>query len=210
MAERTGLILPLSRYVLDHALAQCREWRDSGLDLKISVNLSARNLLDPTLPEDVTKLLTKWGIPVDLLELEITESTIMIDPKRAMEVLGRLHAMGIGLSIDDFGTGYSSLVYLKELPVNELKIDRTFVARMASNRGDAFIVRSTIDLAHNLHLKVVAEGVEDEDTMKELARLGCNIAQGFHVSRPLPPAEFGSWLADRGERPAAPVTSSVA
>ena len=210
MAERTGLIRPLSRYVLDHALAQCREWRDSGLDLKISVNLSARNLLDPTLPEDVTKLLTKWGIPVDLLELEITESTIMIDPKRAMEVLGRLHAMGIGLSIDDFGTGYSSLVYLKELPVNELKIDRTFVARMASNRGDAFIVRSTIDLAHNLHLKVVAEGVEDEDTMKELARLGCNIAQGFHVSRPLPPAEFGSWLADRGERPAAPVKSSVA
>ena len=210
MAERTGLIKPLSRYVLDLALAQCHEWRESGLDLKISVNLSARNLLDPTLPEDVGKLLTKWSIPVDLLELEITESTIMIDPKRAMEVLGRLHAMGIGLSIDDFGTGYSSLVYLKELPVNELKIDRTFVARMASNTGDAFIVRSTIDLAHNLQLKVVAEGVEDEDTMKELARLGCNIAQGFHVSRPLPPGEFSSWLTDRGEQPAAPATRNVA
>ena len=135
MAERTGLIKPLSRYVLDRALAQCHEWREAGLDLRISVNLSARNLLDPTLPEDVTKLLTKWSIPVELLELEITESTIMIDPKRAMEVLARLHAMGIGLSIDDFGTGYSSLVYLKELPVNELKIDRAFVARMASNGG---------------------------------------------------------------------------
>jgi EAL domain-containing protein (putative c-di-GMP-specific phosphodiesterase class I) len=118
--------------------------------------------------------------------------------------------MGIGLSIDDFGTGYSSLVYLKELPVNELKIDRTFVARMASNRGDAFIVRSTIDLAHNLSLKVVAEGVEDQDTMNELARLGCNTAQGFHVSRPLPPADFTAWLKDRGERPAAPVKQSVA
>jgi diguanylate cyclase (GGDEF)-like protein len=201
MAERTGLIKPLSRYVLDRALAQCREWRGDGLDLKVSVNLSARNLLDPTLPDDVSKLLAKWGIPEHLLELEITESTIMIDPQRAMEVLGRLNDMGIGLSIDDFGTGYSSLVYLKELPVHELKIDRTFVARMASNRGDAFIVRSTIDLAHNLRLKVVAEGVEDEDTLKELAELGCNIAQGFHLSRPLPPDEFASWMGERGERP---------
>ena len=210
MAERTGLIKPLSRYVLDHALAQCREWRDSGLDLKISVNLSARNLLDPSLPDDVKKLLTKWSIPEAMLELEITESTIMIDPQRAMEVLARLNGMGIGLSIDDFGTGYSSLVYLKELPVHELKIDRTFVARMSSNRGDAFIVRSTIDLAHNLQLKVVAEGVEDEDTLAELTKLGCNIAQGFHVSRPLPPAEFASWLAERGQRPVAPVRSDVA
>ena len=210
MAERTGLIKPLSRYVLDHALAQCREWRDSGLDLKISVNLSARNLLDPSLPDDVKKLLTKWSIPEAMLELEITESTIMIDPQRAMEVLARLHGMGIGLSIDDFGTGYSSLVYLKELPVHELKIDRTFVARMSSNRGDAFIVRSTIDLAHNLQLKVVAEGVEDEDTLAELTKLGCNIAQGFHVSRPLPPDEFAAWLAERGERPAAPARRDVA
>jgi EAL domain-containing protein (putative c-di-GMP-specific phosphodiesterase class I) len=210
MAERTGLIKPLSRYVLDRALAQCRAWRDSGLELKVSVNLSARNLLDPTLPDDVTKLLTKWGLPAQLLALEITESTIMIDPKRAMEVLGRLNSMGIALSIDDFGTGYSSLVYLKELPVHELKIDRTFVARMAQNRGDAFIVRSTIDLAHNLRLKVVAEGVEDENTMAELTRLGCNIAQGFHVSRPLPPEAFDSWLAERGLRPAAAAKRSVA
>jgi diguanylate cyclase (GGDEF)-like protein len=210
MAERTGLIRPLSRYVLDHALRQCGEWRDAGLDLTVSVNLSARNLLDPSLPDDVTRLLTKWGIPESLLELEITESTIMIDPKLAMEVLARLHAMGIGLSIDDFGTGYSSLVYLKELPVDELKIDRTFVARMSSNRGDAFIVRSTIDLAHNLQLKVVAEGVEDQDTMDELTRLGCNTAQGFHLSRPLPPAQFASWLAERGQRPVAPAGRDVA
>jgi EAL domain-containing protein (putative c-di-GMP-specific phosphodiesterase class I) len=211
VAERTGLIKPLSRYVLDRALCQCRAWRDDGLELRVSVNLSARNLLDPTLPEDVLRLLTKWGIPEELLELEITESTIMIDPKRAMEVLARLHTMGIALSIDDFGTGYSSLVYLKELPVNELKIDRTFVARMAENRGDAFIVRSTIDLAHNLRLKVVAEGVEDEETLRELGRLGCNIVQGFHVSRPLPPDEFRAWLAERGREAVAPaVKRSVA
>jgi diguanylate cyclase (GGDEF)-like protein len=199
MAERTGLIRPLSRYVLNVALAQAREWRDAGLDLKVSVNLSARNLLDPALPEDVSRLLSKWRVPSALLELEITESTMMIDPERAMEVLRRLHAMGIALSIDDFGTGYSSLAYLKELPVNELKIDRSFVQTMATNRGDAFIVRSTIDLAHNLNLQVVAEGVEDERTMNELAELGCNVAQGFHLSRPLPSDEFAKWLAKRGE-----------
>jgi EAL domain-containing protein (putative c-di-GMP-specific phosphodiesterase class I) len=147
----------------------------------------------------VARLLAKWGVPASLLELEITESTIMVDPKRAMEVLTRLHGMGIALSIDDFGTGYSSLAYLKELPVNELKIDRTFVETMTSNRGDAFIVRSTIDLAHNLRLQVVAEGVEDAETMSELTDLGCNIAQGFHLSRPLPAHEFDQWLAERGE-----------
>ena len=199
MAERTGLIRPLTRYVLNAAIAQAREWCDAGLDLKVSVNLSARNLLDPHLPEDVSSLLGKWGVSAALLELEITESTIMVDPKRAMEVLRGLHTMGIALSIDDFGTGYSSLAYLKELPVNELKIDRTFVANMASNKGDAFIVRSTIDLAHNLRLQVVAEGVEDEDTMNELAKLGCNIAQGFHICRPVPPQKFAEWLAGRGD-----------
>jgi len=202
MAERTGLIRPLSRYVLNTAIAQCQEWRAAGLGLRVSVNLSARNLLDPTLPDDVKRLLSKWGVPASCLELEITESTIMVDPNRALEVLRRLHGMDIALSIDDFGTGYSSLAYLKELPVNELKIDRTFVMAMTSNRGDAFIVRSTIDLAHNLSLQVVAEGVEDAETMSELAELGCDIAQGFHLSRPLPANEFSEWLAARGERPA--------
>ena len=123
---------------------------------------------------------------------------MMVDPQRSLEVLKRLHNMGIALSIDDFGTGYSSLAYLKELPVNELKIDRTFVEAMTSNRGDAFIVRSTIDLAHNLSLQVVAEGVEDQQTMDELAGLGCNVAQGFHLSRPLPPQDFAAWLASSG------------
>ncbi|PWU25493.1 MAG: GGDEF-domain containing protein [Candidatus Rokuibacteriota bacterium] len=199
MAERTGLIRPLSRYVLNMAIGQCHEWTEAGLALKVSVNLSTRNLLDPTLPDDVARLLGKWHLPASLLELEITESTIMVDPKRAMEVLRRLNEMGITLSIDDFGTGYSSLAYLKELPVNELKIDRTFVEAMTSNRGDAFIVRSTIDLAHNLRLQVVAEGVEDAETMSELTDLGCNVAQGFHLSRPLPPHEFWEWLVERGE-----------
>ena len=195
MAERTGLIKQLSRYVLNMALEQCREWRDAGMDLKVSVNLSTRNLLDPTLPADVSRLLSKWGVPASSIELEITESTMMVDPQRALEVLKNLHGMGIALSIDDFGTGYSSLAYLKELPVNELKIDRTFVETMASNRGDAFIVRSTIDLAHNLHLQVVAEGVEDQQTMDQLTELGCNVAQGFHLSRPLPPEQFAEWIA---------------
>jgi EAL domain-containing protein (putative c-di-GMP-specific phosphodiesterase class I) len=177
------------------ALSQCREWRDAGLDLKVSVNLSTRNLLDPTLPDDVGRLLLRWGLPPSSVELEITESTMMVDPKRALEVLKRLHNMGIALSIDDFGTGYSSLAYLKELPVNELKIDRTFVEAMTENQGDAFIVRSTIDLAHNLKLQVVAEGVENQETMDRLSDLGCNVAQGFHLSRPLPPPEFARWLA---------------
>ena len=198
MAERTGLIKPLSRHVLNMALSQCREWRDEGFDLKVSVNLSTRDLLDPHLPQDVSQLLSRWRLPAASLELEITESTMMVDPQRSLEVLKRLHNMGIALSIDDFGTGYSSLAYLKELPVNELKIDRTFVEAMTSNRGDAFIVRSTIDLAHNLRLQVVAEGVEDQQTMDELADLGCNVAQGFHLSRPLPPQEFTTWLASSG------------
>ena len=198
MAERTGLIKPLSRYVLNMALSQCREWRDEGMDLKVSVNLSTRDLLDPHLPQDVSQLLSRWRLPASAVELEITESTMMVDPQRSLEVLKRLHNMGIALSIDDFGTGYSSLAYLKELPVNELKIDRTFVEAMTSNRGDAFIVRSTIDLAHNLSLQVVAEGVEDQATMDELAGLGCNVAQGFHLSRPLPPQDFTTWLASSG------------
>ncbi len=198
MAEHTGLIKPLSRYVLNMALSQCREWRDEGMDLKVSVNLSTRDLLDPHLPQDVSQLLSRWRLPASSVELEITESTMMVDPQRSLEVLKRLHNMGIALSIDDFGTGYSSLSYLKELPVNELKIDRTFVEAMTSNRGDAFIVRSTIDLAHNLSLQVVAEGVEDQATMDELAGLGCNVAQGFHLSRPLPPQDFTTWLASSG------------
>jgi diguanylate cyclase (GGDEF)-like protein len=200
MAERTGLIRLLTRYVLNAALAQASEWNEIGLELRVSVNLSARNLLDPSLAEDVARLLSRWGIRPDLLELEITESTIMLDPARATEVLNQLSEMGIGLSVDDFGTGYSSLSYLRELPVKELKIDRTFVSRMCEDDGDRFIVRSTIGLGQNLGLRVVAEGVEDEETLAQLTTLGCDLAQGYFLSRPVPASELADWLAQRGSR----------
>jgi diguanylate cyclase (GGDEF)-like protein len=197
MAERTGLIRPLTRYVLNVALAQCREWYDAGQELQVSVNLSARNLLDPSLPEDISRLLGKWRVKPELLELEITESTIMTDPTRSTEVLTRLDGMGIALSIDDFGTGYSSLSYLRELPVAELKIDRAFVKEMATDEDNRFIVRSTISLGQNLGLQVVAEGVEDEQTLEQLRELGCDFAQGYFLSRPVAAGELSRWLHAR-------------
>jgi EAL domain-containing protein (putative c-di-GMP-specific phosphodiesterase class I) len=197
MAEHTGLIRPLTRHVLNVALAQCQAWQQSGIDLHMSVNLSARNLLDPSLPDDIARLLAKWSVRSQLLELEITESSIMQDPARSLEVLDRLHRMGIVLSIDDFGTGYSSLTYLRTLPVQELKIDRSFIGTMSSDEGDSFIVRSTISLGQNLGLQVVAEGVEDEETLAQLDELGCNLAQGYHLSRPVPADELMQWLTDR-------------
>jgi diguanylate cyclase (GGDEF)-like protein len=200
LAEHTGLIKPLTAFVLNTAIAQCREWVDEGLDLTVAVNLSVRNLLDATLPDAVAAMLERHGVEARRLKLEITEGTIMADPDRAMEVLSRLHGMGIGLSIDDFGTGYSSLAYLKDLPVSELKIDRTFVNDMSEEDSDAFIVRSTIDLARNLGLQVVAEGVETEAIWTQLGHLGCDIGQGYYLSRPVPPDEFASWLADSREK----------
>jgi diguanylate cyclase (GGDEF)-like protein len=197
MAEHTGLIRPLTEYVLSAALGQCRQWQEAGLDLTVSVNLSTRSLLDPNLPDIVTRLLASRAVPPSLLELEITESTIMMDPDHAIDVLRRLDAMGVALSIDDFGTGHSSLAYLRQLPVKELKIDRTFVANMTSNPGDAFIVRSAIDLSHHLGLRVVAEGVEDQDTLVALADLECNLAQGYQISRPVAAEELEQWLGGR-------------
>jgi diguanylate cyclase (GGDEF)-like protein len=197
LAEQTGLIKPLTAWVLDAALGQCRRWRDEGIELSIAVNLSVRNLLDTHLPDSIGSLLQKWELPPSALQLEITEGTIVTDQVRALDVLGRLDGMGIGLAIDDFGTGYSSLAYLKDLPVRELKIDRTFVNNMNEDGSDAFIVRSTIDLARNLGLQVVAEGVENEATLDQLAALGCDLAQGYYLSRPLPAAELAEWLRVR-------------
>jgi diguanylate cyclase (GGDEF)-like protein len=199
LAEQTGLIKPLTAWVLDAALAQCRQWRDEGIELSIAVNLSVRNLLDTHLPDAIGALLQKWQLPASALQLEITEGTIVTDQVRALDVLGRLDGMGIGLAIDDFGTGYSSLAYLKDLPVRELKIDRTFVNNMDEDGSDAFIVRSTIDLARNLGLQVVAEGVETKATLDKLAALGCDLAQGYYLSRPLPAAELRDWLRARRE-----------
>jgi EAL domain-containing protein (putative c-di-GMP-specific phosphodiesterase class I) len=197
LAEQTGVIKPLTAWVLDAALAQCRAWRDGGLDLTVAVNLSVRNLLDAHLPDSIAALLRRHELPPSALELEITESTIVADQVRALDVLTRLNGMGIGLSVDDFGTGYSSLAYLKDLPVSELKIDRKFVNNMTEDGDDAFIVRSTIDLGRNLGLQVVAEGVETEAVWDQLALLGCDVAQGYYLTRPLPAADLTEWLAVR-------------
>ncbi|HEY0583324.1 MAG TPA: EAL domain-containing protein, partial [Chloroflexota bacterium] len=162
IAEQTGLVRPLARWVLEAALRQCNRWRQEGLDLAVAVNLSMRNLHDPEVVDTIRQLLARWGIPPARLVIEITESSLMADATRALDVLGRLRVMGVGISIDDFGTGYSSLAYLKRLPVHELKIDKSFVANLAHDDNDAAIVRSTVGLAHDLGLTVVAEGVEDQ------------------------------------------------
>jgi EAL domain-containing protein (putative c-di-GMP-specific phosphodiesterase class I) len=197
-AEHTGLIRPLTLHVLEHALAQVGAWRrDHGLELSVAVNLSVRTLLDRDLPADVAGLLRKWGVPATALELELTESTIMADPARARVVLEALSALGVGLSIDDFGTGWSSLGNLRALPVDEIKIDRSFVAGMREDGSDATIVRSTIDLGRNLGLRVVAEGVEDEHVRQRLAELGCHLGQGYLFSPPLDGDELAAWAAAR-------------
>ncbi|HEX6675360.1 MAG TPA: EAL domain-containing protein [Actinomycetes bacterium] len=197
LAERTGLITPLTHYVLDAALHQCRDWRRAGHELAVAVNVSARRLLDLAFPDEVAATLATWGVPPELLIVEITESTLMADPTHALEVLGRLNDMGVQVAIDDFGTGYSSMAYLKSLPVHELKVDRSFVSQMTSSTRDAVIVRSTVDLGRNLGLRVVAEGVEDPATRDELDALGCDAIQGFYVCRPVPPDELLRWLGRR-------------
>jgi diguanylate cyclase (GGDEF)-like protein/PAS domain S-box-containing protein len=204
IAQQTGLIKPLTMYVVDEALGQCAAWLDAGLRLAIAVNLSARNLLDAEFPGQVRDLLERWAVPSELLILEITESTMVAEPVRTRAVLDELAAMGIRLSIDDFGTGYSSLAYLKRLPVREIKIDRSFVMTMDTDEDDATIVRSTIDLGRNLGLEVVAEGVENEETLDRLRALGCTLAQGYHLSRPVPAAELEAWLQRRREAPEYP------
>jgi diguanylate cyclase (GGDEF)-like protein len=193
-AERTGLIRPLTLYVVEEALRQASEWRSAGLNLGVAVNLSARNVADPQMPEDIHRALLRWDVPAAKLELEITESSLMAEPIRAMEVLTTLSRMGVALSLDDFGAGYSSLGSLKRLPVDEIKIDRSFVANMARSESDAMIVRSTIDLGHNLGLRVVAEGVETAQCWELLSGLRCDAAQGFFISRPMPSVDVASWI----------------
>lgn len=196
IAEYTGLIKPLTIWVINAGLRQYVEWRRQGLDLKInmSVNLSARTLLDARFPAEVDKLIKRWGIEPEYIELEITESAVMADPDQALRILKQLDSLGIRLSIDDFGTGYSSLAYLKKLPVDEIKIDKSFVMNMTTDESDSMIVRSTIDLAHNLGLSVIAEGVENKEILEMLHTLGCDGAQGYYLCHPLPAAEFISWL----------------
>jgi diguanylate cyclase (GGDEF)-like protein/PAS domain S-box-containing protein len=191
-AEQTDLIRPLTAWVLNEAIGQVHAWAKAGIDIGISVNLSARNLLDTELPDAVAQLLRTWQVAPEKLSLEITESIIIASD--AVETLERLHAIGVNISVDDFGTGYSSLAYLKQLPVTEIKIDRSFVQDMATNWDGAAIVRSTIDLGHNLGLRVVAEGVEDERTAELLRDYRCDYIQGFHISEPAAAGPLGPWL----------------
>jgi diguanylate cyclase (GGDEF)-like protein len=197
LAEHTGLIRPLTQRVLEMAIDQCAAWRTRGFDLSMAVNLSPRNLVDHELPHQIQRMLDERGLHTGLLELELTEDSIMSDPRRAREILARLDEMGVWLAIDDFGTGYSSLAYLKQLPVTTLKVDRSFVSTMDRNEDDAVIVRSTIALGRNLGLRVVAEGVESGPVMDELRGLGCEEVQGYFVSRPVPAPALEDWLRDR-------------
>ncbi len=202
-AERTGIIEPITHWVLDEALCRCRRWMDDAepkgsLEFSVAVNLSTRSLLDASLPEVVRVALARWEVPAHLLDLEITETVIMTDPTRARRVLTELADMGVTLSIDDFGTGYSSLAYLRDLPVQQLKIDRTFVQDMRGDSDDEVIVRAVVDLARNLGVRTIAEGVEDLATWEQLRRLGCDSAQGYFLSRPMPPEEFWAWVQECG------------
>jgi diguanylate cyclase (GGDEF)-like protein len=198
IAEFTSLIHPLTAWVLEKSIEQCKRWQDQGLSLSIAVNLSARNLMDDNIPKLVERLLTNYQLPASRLELEITESSIMTDPNRALRILEQLHELGVHLSIDDFGTGYSSLAYLKRLPVQTLKIDNSFVRTMLEDLQDELIVNSTIHLAHNLGLTVVAEGVENEELLSRLHSLGCDEAQGYFIGRPMAVNNADQWLVESG------------
>ena len=195
-AEQTGFVRHLTAWMIDRCAQLMRHYARLGIELKLSVNLSTRDLLDHDLPEKLKKLIDSQGMDPALLCLEITESAIMSDPERALQTLAQLHGLGFHLSIDDFGTGFSSLAYLKSMPVDELKIDKSFVLNMERDARDAKIVRSTIDLAHNLGLSVVAEGVESAKAWKLLQALGCDEGQGFFIAKPMPEAVFANWVSE--------------
>jgi diguanylate cyclase len=197
LIEQSGLTGQLTETVLDMATRQAGAWRAEGVELPIAVNLSASDLLDDTLPERVHTLLVDRDLPPHAIEVEITESQLMVDPDRAQRTLAHLREFGITIAVDDYGTGYSSLAYLRDLPIDQIKIDRSFVARIAADIRNAAIVRSTIELAHALDLEVVAEGVEDAEVLTALVGMGCEWAQGFHFSRPLPPGALTAWLRER-------------
>jgi EAL domain-containing protein (putative c-di-GMP-specific phosphodiesterase class I) len=195
--ESSNLCYRFTVYVLEKALRHTRSWGDRGVRLPVAVNVSTRCLLDNRLPETVAALLHSCGVPAELLCLEITEGSIMANPEQALDILGRIRALGVKTSIDDFGTGYSSMAYLKLLPVDELKIDRSFVSNVATDPKNAMLVQSTIDLGHNLGLSVTAEGVEDAETLAVLRGLSCDVAQGYFFARPLTPEALGTWMAER-------------
>ncbi|GAA2557454.1 MULTISPECIES: putative bifunctional diguanylate cyclase/phosphodiesterase [Streptomyces] len=200
IAESSGLMPYLTEYVLETALGQVAEWRAQGLFVPVAVNVSPRDVHTPGFAGSVAARLARHGVPAGALQLEITEHVLLEDPQRAADTLNALTGHGVKMSLDDFGTGYSSLVHLRRLPVSELKIDRSFVARLAVDTEDAEIVRCTVDLAHSLGLLVVAEGVEDDETWERLRDLGCDAVQGWLVAAAMPPDETTAWLLARGSR----------
>ncbi|HEY3753173.1 MAG TPA: EAL domain-containing protein [Pseudonocardiaceae bacterium] len=195
--EATGLIGALTSFVTEHALTKVRKWLDKGIRMSAAVNLSVRNLEDENFPDLVAEALARHNVPPELLTFELTESGVMSDPERALPVLRRLHAMGVVLAVDDFGTGYSSLAYLRQLPVDEVKIDKSFVLGMGSDLGDLAVVRSIVELGHSLGLTVVAEGVEEDAARDQLVEMGCHVAQGYLISRPLSEERLEAWLRAR-------------
>ena len=194
LAEQTGLIHPLTLWVLKTAVEQARQWHDKGIMLNVAINLSAQSLRDPGLIESIATVLQEAGLDPKYLTLELTESAVMSDPKQALEILSALDKKGVMLSIDDFGTGYSSLAYLKRLPVDEIKIDRSFVLEMDEDSNDKVIVQSTIDLAHNMGLKVIAEGIETDQSWQTLKALGCDMGQGYFMCRPIEAESLDAWF----------------
>ncbi|HET6868696.1 MAG TPA: bifunctional diguanylate cyclase/phosphodiesterase [Solirubrobacteraceae bacterium] len=202
MAERTGVIKDLTYRVLDLGLRDLRTWTNQGRHLSLSLNVSVRSLLDRRFPEEVQRLLEEHRVDGHALTLELTESSLMVDPELAKRTMRQLAELGVSVAIDDFGTGYSSLAYLTDLPIGELKIDKSFVRAMSSDSRNAIVVRSTIELAHNLGLRTVAEGIEDAFTFERLRALGCELAQGFHMSEPLPAAGLLNWWDVHAEQDA--------
>ena len=196
IAERSGLILPLTLLTVNLALRQGRELQNISPEFSIGINLSAAVLNDAEVHELIKRALSIWGTPADQLTLEITESAMLADPNKSLRILKSLRSEGLNISIDDFGTGYSSLSYLKNLPVTELKIDKSFVLNMMEDEGDAKIVKTVVDLAHNFDLAVVAEGIENQDCLDQLAQMGCDYAQGFYIARPMPFDDLVQWLRD--------------
>lgn len=194
LAERTGLIKPLTLWVLNKALKQCGVWEREGLQLGVAVNLSAQALFDLELPDIVTGALAAHDVSPKRLILEITESMLMVDKERALQILERLSGMGVRIAIDDFGTGYSSLSYLSKMPVDEIKIDKSFVLDMHENKSNAVIVHATIELGHNLGLSVIGEGVESAESMARLHALGCDAAQGYYMTKPLDAGDLSAWF----------------
>jgi predicted signal transduction protein with EAL and GGDEF domain len=197
LAEQAGLMRRLALRVLERSLADLREWRRRGHDLSVAVNLSVSNLQDVALPDQVEMLLAAFGVPASALVLEITEDVLMADAARSQQVMAGLRRLGVRLSVDDYGTGYSSLAYLRALPVDELKLDRSFVSHLTTDEKAAAIVRSTLSLSRELGLTMVVEGVEDAAALAALRDWGCDVAQGYHIARPMPADRFVAWLEGR-------------